>query len=192
MKKLSLLTALIVASFSAQAIEYYDEPEYYGAIGVGNAVIAVDVPGSNTVSVTPISFMIGAQLNDRIGLEATYDTASTDNATVGQTLSMTQTTIMGTFSKWLNEDIVVLGKAGWGYGKTDLSASTVTPTLQSGAASSSGLAYGVAAEYRLDDYMGLRVSWSKVKSAAVTGTTTLPVTTKGNVTETAIWLTYRF
>jgi len=192
MKKLSLLAALIAASFSAQATEYYDEPEYYGAIGTGNAAISVNVTGANTVSVSPTSFMIGAQLTDRIGWEATYGTASADNATIGQSLSMTQITIMGTFSKWLNEDIVVLGKAGWGSGKTDLSASTVTPTLQSGSASSSGLAYGVAVEYRMDDYMGLRVSWSKVKSAVLTGTTTLPVTTSGDVAETAIWLTYRF
>lgn len=196
MKKLSreLLTALalIVTSFSVQAAEYYDEPEYYAAIGTGQAVISVNAVGSNTVTATPISLLIGAQLNDRIGLEATYSTGSALNDVTNQTLSLRQITAMGTFSKWLNEEILVIGKVGYGYGSTNLNASTIDPALQSGSASASGLTYGVAVEYRMDDYMGLRLSWTKVKSAVVTGTTTVPVTSNGDVTEMGAWLTYRF
>lgn len=194
MKKSFVVASLMFAAFSAQASQYYDEPEYYGAIGTGKASISVNAAGASaipTVSTGPISVLFGAKMNDRIGWEVTYGSGSAVDNAAGLTVDTSQITLMGTLTKWLNEDVELIGKVGYGTGSTTLTPSTVTPTLQPSSASASGLAYGVAAEYHMDDYMGIRVSWTRTKGAVATSGAT-PQTFTGEVTDTSIWLTYRF
>lgn len=194
-KKTPTILALVMASLFAPAAmseDWYEPPVFYAGIGYSSNSLSVNGAAGASHSMPMITGTFGAHLSDSFGWEARYGAGSAMLSATGQTLDVGTLSLVGTYSYWLSDQVVVSGKLGMARNTTTISASAAVPTAQSGGVTTNGVAYGLTAEYKLDDYVGLRLSWNKFKSGVVSGTTTVPATTGANLSELDFSLAYRF
>lgn len=194
---------LAMTAISAQAqIEYYDQPIYYGGVFSGNATATGGMSNQPAAGATNMvltgaggswGIMLGAQVSDKFGWEVSGKQSSYSNAGSQKTTATTYQA-MGTVSKFFNDEWRAMARVGFASNSMDTAQSTIVPVAPAvappfGVINTNGLAYGAAIEYKVDDFISLRLMYDVTQARIQTSATT---TGDGTLVDVSGGITYRF